>query len=75
MNPMLQALNRNAQPRQQTSMNNTFQMIQRFAEFKKQMQGKDPQAIIDELLKSGRMTPEQFEMLKQEAHSLQNILK
>lgn len=56
-------------------MNNTFQMIQRFAEFKKQMQGKDPQAIIDELLKSGRMTPEQFEMLKQEAYSLQNILK
>ena len=75
MNPMLQALNRNAQPRQQTSMNNTFQMIQRFAEFKKQMQGKDPQAIIDELLKSGRMTSEQFEMLKQEARSLQNILK
>ena len=72
---MLQALNRNAQPRQQTSMNNTFQMIQRFAEFKKQMQGKDPQAIIDELLKSGRMTPEQFEMLKQEAYSLQNMLK
>ena len=66
-------------------MNNTFQMIQRFAEFKKQMQGKNPQAIInnllkngqivDELLKSGRMTSEQFEMLKQEAHSLQNILK
>jgi hypothetical protein len=55
--------------------NNPLQMIQQFAEFKNQMQGKNPQAMVQELLKSGKMSPQQFEQLKQQAQSLQMFLK
>lgn len=64
-NPILSMLN-------QTPNNN---MVQQFAEFKKQMEGKDPQAILNDLLSSGKMSPQQFEQLKQQAMTLQNILK
>nr|DAI82405.1 MAG TPA: hypothetical protein [Caudoviricetes sp.] len=69
-NPILNAL------QNQTQMaNNPFAMIQQFSEFKKSMQGKNPQAMVQELLNSGKMSPEQFEQLKQQAQSLQSILK
>lgn len=69
-NPILNAL------QNQTQMaNNPFVMIQQFGEFKKSMQGKNPQAMVQELLNSGKMSPEQFEQLKQQAQSLQSILK
>nr|DAO63045.1 MAG TPA: Short C-terminal domain [Caudoviricetes sp.] len=72
-NPILQAMQSTVNP---TMLNNgPAQMIQQFAEFKKQMQGKNPQAIVQELLNSGRMSQAQFEQLKQQAQSLQNILK
>ena len=74
-NPMLQALNKRSQASQQQKANNPFQMIQEFAKFKKQMQGKNPQAIVEDLLKSGKMSQAQFEELKQEANALQSILK
>lgn len=72
---MLQALNQRSQASPQQKANNPFQMIQEFAKFKKQMQGKNPQAIVEDLLKTGKMSQEQFEKLKQEANSLQSILK
>lgn len=72
-NPILQAMQSTVNP---TMLNSgPAQMIQQFAEFKKQMQGKNPQAIVQELLNSGRMSQAQFEQLKQQAQSLQNILK
>ena len=70
-NPMMQELNQSAGKRP----SNPLQMIRQFAQFKKQMQGKNPQAIVQELLDSGQMTREQFEALKQQAKSLQGILK
>lgn len=70
-NPMMQALNKSAGQRP----SNPLQMIRQFAQFKKQMQGKNPQEIVQELLDSGQMTREQFEALKQQAKSLQGILK
>lgn len=69
-NPILNALQNQTQ-----TANNPFAMIQRFSEFKKSMQGKNPQAMVQELLNSGKMSPEQFEQLKQQAQSLQSILK
>lgn len=66
MNPMLSRLNR--QPQQ----NN---MIQQFAEFKRQMTGKDPQTMVQHLLQSGQMSQQQFERLKQQAIDLQSILR
>lgn len=55
--------------------NNPMQMLQQFAEFKRQMQGKNPEAIVKDLLASGKMTQEQFDSLKQQAMTLQNFLK
>ena len=73
-NPILQALN-GASQQMSNSSNNTLGMIQRFAEFKKQLGNRNPQQIVQELLNSGKMTQAQFEQLKQQAQSLQNILK
>lgn len=49
-------------------------IIQQFAHFKKQMQGKDAGAVIKQLMAEGKMTQQQFEELKQEAQSLMAIL-
>lgn len=64
INPMLSQL----------SANNPMQMLQRFAEFKKTMQGKDPEAMVNELLRSGKMTQAQFEQLKTQAQSFMSLL-
>lgn len=69
-NPMLQAL---SQPRNQQMPNNPMQMMQKFAEFKRQMQGKNPQAIVQQLLASGQMSQQQFDSLKQQAQALQSL--
>ena len=74
MNPMLSRLAQNSPaPAQQPS--NPMNMIQQFAEFKRQMAGKDPQAIVQQLMQSGRMSQQQFDQLKQQAMSLQQILR
>ena len=71
MNPILQMLGQSQRPQ----MNNPVQMMQQFAQFKNQMRGKDPQAMVMELLGSGKMTQQQFEQLKQQAKMLQNFLR
>ena len=50
-------------------------MIQQFADFKKQMEGKDPEAIVKQLLAEGKMSQQQFENLKKQATSLMSILR
>lgn len=73
MNPILQMLGQaKSTP---TMANDPMQMMQRFAQFKNQMRGKDPQAMVMELLGSGKMTQQQFEQLKQQAKMLQNFLR
>lgn len=72
---MLQALNQRSQVNPQQKPNNPMQMIQEFEKFKKQIQGQNPQAIVENLLKSGKMSQSQFEELKQQASALQSILK
>ena len=80
-NPMLRHLNRNATPSRMpklpgTSGNmNPMQMINEFAKFKKAMQGRDPQAILNQLIERGEMSPEQLEELKGMAQNLLSILK
>lgn len=73
MNRMLQLLNRNAQPA--TQPNNAMQMMQQFAQFKNMMRGKNPEAIVNQLLAEGKMSPQQLEQLKQQAMSLRDFLK
>jgi hypothetical protein len=55
--------------------NNPMAMITEFAKFKKQMQGKNPQAMVQELLDSGKMSQSQFAQLKEQAEALASILK
>ena len=72
MNPILQMLGQN-QSRQMT--NNPVQMLQQFSQFKQQMQGRDPRAMVEQLLESGQMTRQQFDQLKQQAQMLRQFLR
>lgn len=77
-NPMLDMLSRSA-PKQFAGSVNTpgvpMQMMQQFAQFRRMMQGRNPQQMVQNLLQSGQMTQAQFEQLKQQASELQNILR
>lgn len=55
--------------------NNTGNLLQRFQEFKKTMNGKDPQKVYNQLINSGRYTQEQINWAKQQAESFKNFLK
>lgn len=72
MNPILEQLSRTQTT---VSRNNPIEMLKQFNEFKRTMQGKDPQKIVMDLLNSGRMSQQQFELLKQQAQQLQNFLE
>lgn len=50
-------------------------IIQQFAEFKRTMQGKDPEQIVKQMLASGQMSQQQFESLKQQVQSYMSILR
>ena len=52
-----------------------MQMAQQFAQFKRIMQGRNPQQMVQNLLSSGQMSQAQFEQLKQQANELQKILR
>lgn len=51
------------------------QMIQQFARFKQAMQGKNPQQMIDEMLKSGKINAQQLEQAKAMASQMQGLFK
>lgn len=65
-NPIMQQLTKQQQP---------TNIIQQFLQFKQQMSGKDPQAMVMDLLNSGKMTPQQFEQLKAQATEMQKFLR
>lgn len=77
-NPMLDMLSRGA-PQQFAGPGNMnvgpMQMMQNFAQFKRMMQGRNPQQIVQNLLSSGQMSHAQFDQLKQQANELQKILR
>ena len=76
-NPMLDRLSRGA-PQQFAGSGNMsvapMQMMQQFAQFRRMMQGRNPQQMVQNLLQSGQMSQTQFEQLKQQASELQKIL-
>lgn len=55
--------------------NSMTEMIRQFAAFKRQMQGKDPKAMVEEMLRNGQMTQEQYMQLASMADGLKGILK
>lgn len=64
LNPMLNQLH----------ANNPLTMIQQFNSFRQSMAGKDPEAMVNELLRTGKMSPQQFEQLKQQAQTFMQFL-
>lgn len=48
-------------------------MLQQFRQFMQQMRGKDPDAMIREMVSSGRITQEQLNQAQQQAKSMQGM--
>lgn len=65
LNPMLNQLR----------ANNPLTMLQQFNQFKQSMAGKDPEAMVNELLRSGKMSQSQYEQLKQQAQTFMQFLR
>ena len=63
MNPFYQAMN----PRPN--------MMQQFQQFMSQMQGKDPKAMLNDLVASGRVSQEQLNAAQQQAQQLANVFQ
>ena len=67
MNPIFNALNKNN--------NNSGNMLQQFQQFKKQMQGVNPQEEVQKLLQSGKISQEQLNKAQQMAQQMQGLFK
>ena len=50
-------------------------MLQRFQQFKKQMQGVNPQGEVQKLLQSGKISQEQLNKAQQMAQQMQGLFK
>ena len=61
MNPMFNALGGNSP------------MLQQFQRFMSQMQGKDPNAIINEMVQSGKISQAQLNQAQQQAQQMQQM--
>lgn len=55
--------------------NNQRNMLQQFMDFKRSMQGQNPQAVLNQLMSSGRYTPQDLERAKAMAEQFKNLLK
>lgn len=65
MNPLFQAMGGNRQPN----------MIQQFQQFMNQMRGKDPNAMIQELVSSGRVSQQQLDQAQKQAQQMQGMFE
>ena len=77
-NPMLDMLSRGTQNHFAGAgkmPGGPMQMMQQFAQFRRMMQGRNPQQMVQNLLQSGQMSQAQFEQLKQQASELQKIIR
>lgn len=63
MNPFFQAMGGNQQPN----------MMQQFQSFMQQMRGKDPNAMIQELVSSGRVSQQQLDAAQKQAQQMQGM--
>ena len=65
MNPFFQAMGGNQQP----------YMMQQFQSFMQQMRGKDPNAMIQELVSSGRVSQQQLDQAQKQAQQIANTFQ
>lgn len=64
-NPLFQALGGSRQPN----------MMQQFQSFMQQMRGKDPNAMIQELVSSGRVSQQQLDQAQKQAQQMQGMFE
>lgn len=50
-------------------------MMRQFKQFMDQMRGKDPNAMINDLVQSGRITQEQLNHVQQQAQQMQGMFE
>ena len=50
-------------------------MMQQFQNFMQSMQGKDPKAMLNDLVSSGRVSQEQLNAAQQQAQQLANVFQ
>ena len=65
MNPFFQAMGGNRQPN----------MMQQFQSFMQQMRGKDPNAMIQERVSSGRISQDQLNQVQKQAQQMQGMFE
>lgn len=51
------------------------QMLQNFQKFREQMQGQDPNALINQMLASGRINQQQLAQAQEIARQMQGLFK
>lgn len=57
------------------SNNGSGNMLQQFQQFKKQMQGVDPQEEVQKLLQSGKISQAQLDKVQQMSQQMQKMFK
>ena len=65
MNPFFNAMGGNKQPN----------MMQQFQQFMNQMKGKDPNAMINELVSSGKLTQSQLDAAQKQAQQMRGMFE
>ena len=65
MNPFFNAMGGNKQPN----------MMQQFQQFMNQMKGKDPNAVIQDMMQSGKITQDQYTQARQQAQQMQGMFE
>lgn len=65
MNPFFNVMGGNRQPN----------MMQQFQQFMSQMKGKDPNAMINELVSSGRLSQAQLDAAQKQAQQMQGMFE
>lgn len=76
MNPILQMMQQLPQ-KQSASASNPMALLQQFSQFKDFLasRGQDPKTLVNLLMQSGKMSPQQFQQLQQQAAVFKNLLK
>ena len=65
MNPFFNAMGGNKQPN----------MMPQFQQFMDQMKGKDPNAVIQDMMQSGKITQDQYNQARQQAQQMQGMFE
>jgi len=55
--------------------NNQSNMLQQFQQFMNQMRGKDPNAIIQEMISSGKVSQQQLDAAQRQAQQMQQMFE